>query len=42
VVTKDNYLQIEDLCKLFNEIDVDYCQLKPEIIQIERGEQGKR
>jgi len=41
VVTKDNYLEIEDFCKLFNEIDVDYCQFKPEIIQIERGDQGK-
>jgi cyclic pyranopterin phosphate synthase len=36
VVTEDNYVEIEDFSNLFKDIDVDYCQFKPEIIQIER------
>jgi cyclic pyranopterin phosphate synthase len=37
VVTKENYTEIKKFSYLFNEIDVDYCQFKPEIIQIERN-----
>ena len=37
VVTEDNYNEIKDFAKLFQNIDVDYCQFKPEIIQIERN-----
>jgi len=37
VVTRDNYLEIEDFANLFKKIEVDYCQFKPEIIQIERN-----
>ena len=33
VVTKDNYDEVIPFAKLFSEIDVDYCQFKPEIIQ---------
>lgn len=36
VVTKKNYTEIKKFSELFNKIDVDYCQFKPEIIQIER------
>ena len=36
VVTKDNYEEILDFSKIFKDINVDYCQFKPEIIQIER------
>ncbi len=38
VVTKDNYNEILDFANLFKDIDIDYCQYKPEIIQIERDE----
>ena len=38
VVTKDNYEEILDFANLFKDKDVDYCQFKPEIIQIERDE----
>ncbi len=37
VVSKDNYQEIADFAKLFKNIDVDYCQYKPEIVQIERN-----
>ena len=37
VVSKDNFEEIEDFAKLFKDIDVDYCQYKPEIVQIERS-----
>jgi len=37
VVTEDNYNEINDFARLFKNIDVDYCQFKPEIIQIERN-----
>jgi len=37
VVTQDNYKEIIDFAKLFKGIDIDYCQFKPEIIQIERN-----
>mgnify|MGYP007000243936 len=37
VVTEDNYNEIKDFARLFKNIDVDYCQFKPEIIQIERN-----
>lgn len=36
VVTKDNYKEIIEFAELFKDIDVDYCQFKPEIVQIER------
>jgi cyclic pyranopterin phosphate synthase len=35
VVTRDNYEEILDFANLFKELDVDYCQYKPEVIQIE-------
>ena len=38
VVTRDNYNEILDFSNLFKDIDVDYCQFKPEIIQVERDE----
>lgn len=42
VVTEDNYKEIDSFSKIFKKIDVDYCQFKPEIIQIERsGERDK-
>ena len=37
VVAKDNFDEILDFAKLFKNIDVDYCQYKPEIVQIERS-----
>ncbi len=36
VVTEENYNEIEIFANLFKDMDVDYCQFKPEIIQIER------
>jgi len=36
VVTEANYEEIIDFSKLFEHIDVDYCQFKPEKVQIER------
>ena len=36
VVTKDNHKEIINFANLFKDIEVDYCQYKPEIIQIER------
>ncbi len=36
VITKENYKEISEFCNIFKNIDVDYCQFKPEIIQIER------
>ena len=43
VVTQENYSEILDFANLFKEIDVDYCQFKPEIIQIERdGNKDKK
>jgi GTP 3',8-cyclase len=36
VVTEENYKEIEIFAELFKDIEVDYCQFKPEIIQIER------
>lgn len=41
VVTKDNYKEIEDFANIFKNIKVDYCQFKPEIIQIERAKDRK-
>lgn len=42
VVTEENYNEIKDFSKIFVNVDVDYCQFKPEIIQIERtGERDK-
>ena len=38
VVTENNYNEILDFANLFKDIDVNYCQFKPEIIQIERVE----
>mgnify|MGYP006083296601 FL=1 len=37
VVTQDNYNEVIDFANLFKSIDIDYCQFKPEIIQIERN-----
>ena len=37
VVTQDNYDEVLDFANLFKDLDVDYCQYKPEIIQIERN-----
>ena len=37
VVTQDNYNEVLDFANLFKDLDVDYCQYKPEIIQIERN-----
>jgi len=37
VVTKDNFNEVVDFAKLFRDIDVNYCQFKPEIIQVERN-----
>ena len=36
VVAKDNHKEIINFANLFKNIKVDYCQYKPEIIQIER------
>jgi len=36
VVAKDNHKEIINFANLFKNIEVDYCQYKPEIIQIER------
>ena len=41
VVTKDNYKEIKEFANIFKDIDVDYCQFKPEIIQIERAKDRK-
>tara|TARA_B100000029_G_C17410521_1_gene900570 strand:- start:33 stop:1028 length:996 start_codon:yes stop_codon:yes gene_type:complete len=35
VVSRDNYNEIIDFANLFKNIEVDYCQYKPEVIQIE-------
>lgn len=35
VVTQENFEEIIDFANLFKDIDVDYCQYKPEIIPIE-------
>ncbi len=40
VVTEDNYNEILDFANIFKEIGVDYCQYKPEIIQIERQQKN--
>ena len=37
VVSQDNFKEVLDFANLFKDIDVDYCQYKPEIIQIERN-----
>ena len=37
VVTKDNFDEIVDFAKIFKNIEVNYCQFKPEIIQVERN-----
>jgi radical SAM protein with 4Fe4S-binding SPASM domain len=37
VVTEKNYKEIIEFANLFKNIDVDYCQYKPEIIQVERN-----
>ena len=37
MVSQDNFKEILDFANLFKDIDVDYCQYKPEIIQIERN-----
>jgi cyclic pyranopterin phosphate synthase len=38
VVTKENYKEISDFSNLFKNFDIDYCQFKPEIIQVERNQ----
>ena len=35
VVSRDNFEEILDFANLFKDLDVDYCQYKPEVIQIE-------
>ena len=40
VVTKDNYQEVLEFSDIFKNLDVDYCQFKPEIIQIEREGYG--
>ena len=37
MVSKDNYREILDFANLFKDMDVDYCQYKPEVIQVERN-----
>lgn len=37
VVSKDNYEEIIDFANLFKNLEVDYCQYKPEVIQVERN-----
>jgi len=37
VISRDNFKEIIDFANLFKDLDVDYCQYKPEIIQIERN-----
>ena len=37
VVTKDNYNEVVEFAEMFKDIDVNYCQYKPEIIQVERN-----
>jgi cyclic pyranopterin phosphate synthase len=37
VVTRDNFDEVLTFANLFKDIDVDYCQYKPEIIQVERN-----
>ena len=37
VISRDNFKEIIDFANLFRDLDVDYCQYKPEIIQIERN-----
>ena len=37
VVSRDNYEEILDFANLFKDLDVDYCQYKPEVIQVERN-----
>ena len=36
VVTKDHYKEVKEFSEIFKDLDVDYCQFKPEIVQIER------
>jgi len=38
VITPDNYETIIDFANYFQHIDVDYCQFKPEIVNVEREE----
>jgi|TARA_B100000768_G_C11266427_1_gene371302 GTP 3',8-cyclase len=37
VVTKDNYKEIVEFAEIFKDLDINYCQFKPEIVQIERS-----
>ena len=36
VITPDNFVEVVDFAKVFKDIDVDYCQFKPEIVNLER------
>ena len=38
VISQETVSEVENFAKIFQNIDVDYCQFKPEIIQIERGQ----
>jgi GTP 3',8-cyclase len=38
VISRETVSEVEDFAKIFKNIDIDYCQFKPEIIQIERGQ----
>ena len=42
VVSQDNYEEIIDFAKLFKDLDVDYCQYKPEVIQVERNSSANK
>ena len=42
VVSKDNFEEILDFANLFKELDVDYCQYKPEVIQVERNDSANK
>ena len=37
VISRDNFKEIIEFANLFKDLNVDYCQYKPEIIQIERN-----
>ena len=41
VVTKENFKEIKTFSEIFKDMDVDYCQFKPEIIQIEETNMKK-
>jgi len=42
VITPDNFTEIIDFAKVFSEYSVDYCQFKPEIVNLEREDGVQR